>query len=80
MASMLASLQKQLKERLGSDREQQFYQQSLRHLSNMSGIQVELDTWTITSFEVDMGPEIGSGGLYVILSSLFACACCAYAR
>jgi hypothetical protein len=66
-----ALLQKQLTDRSVPSREQQFYQQSLRHISNLSGIQVELNAWTITAFEVDMGPEIGSGGLYVIHSILF---------
>jgi hypothetical protein len=66
MMAILASLQKQLTDGSATNREQQFYRQTLRHLSNFSGIQVELDTWTITAFEVEMGPEIGSGGLYVI--------------
>jgi hypothetical protein len=66
-----ASLQKLLTDRSATNQEHQFYQESLRHISNLSGIQVELNTWTITAFEVDMGPEIGSGGLYVVRSYLF---------
>jgi hypothetical protein len=29
----------------------------------MSGQQVKLDDWMISSFDVDFGPEIGVGGL-----------------
>jgi hypothetical protein len=71
MMAIQASLQKLLTDRSATNQEHQFYQESLRHISNLSGIQVELNTWTITAFEVDMGPEIGSGGLYVIHSILF---------
>ena len=30
----------------------------------MSGQQIQLEDWMITSFEVQFGPKIGSGGLY----------------
>jgi hypothetical protein len=66
MMAIQAMLQKQLTDRSATSPEQRFYQQSLQLISNLSGMQVELDTWTVTAFEVDMGPEIGSGGLYVI--------------
>jgi hypothetical protein len=72
MMAIQASLQKQLTDGSATNREQQFYRQSLRHLSILSGIQVELYTWTITAFEVDMGPEIGLGGLYVIQSYFYS--------
>jgi hypothetical protein len=63
----MASLQRYLDQRPARDRERQFYSHSLECLSIASGSVVELDKWTITPFEVEFGPEIGSGGLYVIL-------------
>jgi 2'-5' RNA ligase len=63
MISMMASLQRYLDQRPARDRERQFYSHSLECLSIASGCVVELDKWTITPFEVEFGPEIGSGGL-----------------
>jgi len=66
MMAILTSLRKQSNKRSTGDRERQFYLQSLSYLSTTTGVQVELESWTITCFEVDFGPIIGSGGLYVI--------------
>jgi hypothetical protein len=63
MISMMASLQRCLEQRPTRDRERQFYSHSLEYLSIASGSVVELDKWTITSFEVEFGQKIGSGGL-----------------
>ena len=67
--AMMVSLKKRL--RMGSDaeRERQFFthvlQYLLQYLTTCGERQVELETWMITSYEVEFGPEIGSGGLYV---------------
>lgn len=66
MMAILASLKKRSNERSTGDRERQFYLHSLEYLSMTSGILVELDSWTITRFDVDFGPIIGAGGLYVV--------------
>jgi hypothetical protein len=63
MVAMMASLQKTILQKLGNETERRFYGQSLRFLSTISGHQVHLEDWMITSFEVDFGLEIGSGGL-----------------
>jgi hypothetical protein len=66
----MVSIQKRLDQtHFTSDRERQFYSHSLNHLSTSSGCIVEIDKWTITSLEVEFGPKIGSGGLYVFSSS-----------
>ncbi|KZP05090.1 hypothetical protein FIBSPDRAFT_365385 [Athelia psychrophila] len=60
---MMASLQKRLANRSGSDRDRQFFSHCLHYLSMSSGAQVPLEDWMITSYEVDFGREIGAGGL-----------------
>jgi hypothetical protein len=67
MRAMMASLQRYLDQRPAGDRERKFCSHSLECLSIASGRVVELDKWTITPFEVQFGPEIGTGGLYVVL-------------
>ncbi|KAG5650410.1 hypothetical protein H0H81_012347 [Sphagnurus paluster] len=59
--AMMASLASRI-QRKGDDREHQFYQYSLQYLSTLSGRYVELHDWTVTSYDVDFGIEIGSGG------------------
>lgn len=61
--AMMASLQRHIDEHIGGDRERQFFSHSLRYLSTNSGQQVELKPWMVTSFDVEFGPLIGSGGL-----------------
>jgi len=64
--AMMVSLKKRL--RMGSDaeRERRFFthvlQYLLQYLTTCGERQVELETWMITSYEVEFGPEIGSGG------------------
>jgi len=60
---MIASLQKHLRIGLEEVIERQFVSHTLQYLTTSSGRQVALDDWTITSYEVDFGHEIGSGGL-----------------
>ena len=62
--ALTASLQRRLQGRSNNDeRERQFFRHSLRYLTTSSGHQVELENWTITSYDVEFGREIGSGGL-----------------
>jgi hypothetical protein len=62
--AMMASLQRRLIQQLGVDREHAFFTHSLQLLTTVSGEQLDLNTWTITSYEVDIGRQIGYGGLY----------------
>jgi hypothetical protein len=61
--AMIVSLQRRLDLRSDGDRELQFFSHVLRYLTTTSGIRVELQNWMITSYEVEFGPKIGSGGL-----------------
>ena len=63
MMAMMVSLQKRLDNRSDSARELQFYSHSLHYLTTSSGCHVQLEDWMVTSYEVDFGHEIGSGGL-----------------
>lgn len=63
--AMIVSLQRRLDLRLDGDRELQFFSHVLRYLTTASGIRVELQSWMITSYEVEFGPKIGSGRLCV---------------
>jgi len=59
---MIVSLQRRLDLRSDDDRELQFFSHVLRYLTTSSGIRVELQSWMITSYEVEFGSKIGSGG------------------
>jgi len=61
--AMIVSLQRQISQRSDSKRERQFFSHVLRHLTTSSGLRVELQDWMITSYDVEFGPRIGSGGL-----------------
>jgi hypothetical protein len=61
MMAMMIAFHRQLGEN-PSDRERQFFSNSLQQLSTASGTHVEYEHWMITSFEVEFGVEIGSGG------------------
>ena len=63
IVAMMAFLQRQLDENLGGVRERQFYSRTLSYLSTQSGHQIQLEHWMVTSFDVEFGPEIGTGGL-----------------
>jgi len=60
---MMISLQKRLQTQSDDSSERQFFAHTLRYFTTASGRQVELEDWTITSYEVDFAHEIGSGGL-----------------
>jgi hypothetical protein len=68
--AMMIALQRQIEERLGSDREQKFYYNALASLSTASKTTVQLKDWMVTSYEVEFGRKIGFGGLYVRFYSL----------
>jgi len=65
MMAVMVSLHKRLETGTVKERERRFFTHSLRHLKILSGCSVEAEEWTITSYEVEFGREIGSGGLYV---------------
>ena len=63
--AMMVSLQRRLQTGSDDNRERQFFAYTLRYLTTFSGRQVEMEDWMVTSYEVEFGHEIGSGGLYV---------------
>ena len=65
---MMVSLQRGLDNRSGGDQEREFFSHILQYLTTISGDRVKLENWMITSYEVELGPQIGSGGLYVYTS------------
>lgn len=65
MMAMIVSLQRRLQTRSDEARERQFYTHALQRLTTASGRHVEIEEWMITSYDVEFGHEIGSGGLYV---------------
>jgi hypothetical protein len=69
MVAMMVSLQRRLQTGSDEDRERQFFTCALEHLTTASGRHVEIEEWMITSYEVEFGDEIGSGGLYVYFRS-----------
>lgn len=62
---ILVCLQRRLDGRWDGDRERQFFKHVQRYLASCTGNQVDIESWMITSYEVDFGPKIGVGGLYV---------------
>ena len=65
--AMMVSLQRRLDNLLDGEQERQFFSHALRYLITASGRQVEMENWMITSYEVEFGRRIGSGGLCVLL-------------
>ena len=65
MMAMMVSLEHRLREISDEDVERRFFAHTLQYLTTSSGHQVEMEDWMITSYEVEFGKEIGSGGLYV---------------
>ncbi|KAK2462742.1 hypothetical protein APHAL10511_005260 [Amanita phalloides] len=60
-AALIASLDKRSQIATSSG-ERRFFSHAFQYLSTISGEQVELESWTITRFDVEFGVEIGSGG------------------
>jgi hypothetical protein len=65
--AMMVSLQRRLDCLSDSDQERQFFSHTLRYLTTASGRQVEMESWMITSYEVEFGRQIGTGGLCALL-------------
>jgi len=65
MMAMMISLQRRLQTVTDEDQERQFFSHTLQYLTTSSGRQVAFEDWTITSYEVEFGQEVGSGGLCV---------------
>jgi hypothetical protein len=65
--AMMVSIQRRLDNLLDGDQERQFLSHTLRYLTTASGCQVEMESWMITSYEVEFGRWIGSGGLCILL-------------
>ena len=74
--AMMVSLQRRLDNISDGNQERQFFSHALRYLTTASGRQVEMESWMITSYEVEFGSRIGSGGLYAILLVSVYCAFC----
>jgi hypothetical protein len=74
--AMMVSLQRRLDNLSDGERERQFFSHALRYLITASGRQVEMENWMITSYEVELGRRIGSGGLYAIFLVSIFCAFC----
>jgi hypothetical protein len=66
VVATMVSLRRRLDNGGDGERERQFFSHALQYLTTASGRQVEIQTWMITSLEVEFGPQIGSGGLYVL--------------
>ena len=62
---MIVSLQRRLDSHSDDGRERRFFTHVLLYLTTSSGLRIELQNWMVTSYEVEFGPKIGSGGLYV---------------
>jgi hypothetical protein len=63
MMGMMVCIQRRLHRGHIDHAEEKFYSHTLKYLNSMSGQQVKLADWMISSFEVEFGPEIGVGGL-----------------
>jgi hypothetical protein len=78
MMAMMVSLQRWLQIGSDEDRERRFFTHTLQYLTTYSGRQIEMEDWMITSYDVEFGHEIGSGGLYVFTFCFlwFVCSPC----
>ena len=61
----MVSLHRHLAQRSLDEPERRFFSTSLRYLSTSSGRQVQVESWMVTSYDVEFGPQIGVGGLWV---------------
>ena len=58
----MVSLQKIIEYRTGDEQELKFFTHSIQCLSAMTQYHIPWKCWMITSFDVEYGREIGSGG------------------
>jgi hypothetical protein len=62
--AMMTSLQKIVTRQLYDERDRRFFSSTLDYLAEVSGKHVtDIESWMVTAFDVEFGPEIGSGGL-----------------
>ncbi|KAJ6471570.1 kinase-like domain-containing protein [Mycena vitilis] len=62
MLDMMASIQRALANPQMHHIDRHFCSHTLQYLTSMSGQQLELEDWMISSLEIDYGPQIGAGG------------------
>lgn len=60
--ALMASLERRSKTANG-EIERQFFAHCAQYLATLVDKTMEFDSWTITTFDIEFGPEIGSGGL-----------------
>lgn len=60
---IMVSLHRHLAQKSLDEPERRFFSTSLRYLSTSSGRQVQVESWMVTSYDVEFGPQIGVGGL-----------------
>jgi hypothetical protein len=64
MLAIMTSLKKFMTNRHCGEREYRFISSTLDYLTSVTGEQlVDIDSWTITAYDVEFGAVIGSGGL-----------------
>ncbi|KIM80595.1 hypothetical protein PILCRDRAFT_822333 [Piloderma croceum F 1598] len=69
--AMMVSLQRRLEQQSDGDKERRFFSHALRFLTTSSGRQVEMENWMITSYEVEFGAKIDSGGFSQIFKGIW---------
>jgi hypothetical protein len=64
MVAVMTSLQRIMTKRLCDERERRFFSSTLNYLAEVSGEHVgDIENWMVTTFDVEFGPQIGSGRL-----------------
>ncbi|KAJ7622505.1 kinase-like domain-containing protein [Roridomyces roridus] len=64
MLAMMVSIERRMEENRGvlNTSEQRFFSHTLQYLASTSGQHIELEDWMISSFDVEVGAQIGAGG------------------
>ncbi|KAJ7644865.1 kinase-like domain-containing protein [Roridomyces roridus] len=64
MLAMMVSIERRREQNRGAldTSEQRFFSHTLQYLASTSGQHVELEDWMISSFDVEVGVQIGAGG------------------
>ncbi|KAF9055624.1 kinase-like domain-containing protein [Panaeolus papilionaceus] len=62
--ALMTTLQRRIKDKApnADPKELEFFSHSLRYLETKTGATVDIQDWTIGPFDVEFGPELGSGG------------------
>jgi hypothetical protein len=61
--AMMISIERRLGGQRLNSPDDSFYSHTLQYLTSTSGQQIKVEDWMVSSFEVDIGLEIGTGGL-----------------